>query len=160
MMRQLFERLSVLKWTGAALALSLIGVPAFAEGDLYAVVPTHTIYPGEVLTASRLEEVKVTNPNLKGDFAQSISQVEGKVTKRTLMAGHAVYISGLREPFVVNRGEQVRIVYMTNGLQISALGLPLEDAVVGDVIRVRNSDSGLTISGIVLDDGSVKVLTK
>lgn len=160
MMRQLFEQLSKLKIAGAALALSLIGFPVLAEGDLYAVVPTNTIYPGEILTANRLEEVEVTNPNLRGDFAQSIDQVVGKVTKRTLIAGHVVYVSGLREPFVVNRGEQVRLVYSNNGLQISALGLPLEDAVVGDVIRVRNSDSGLTISGMVMDDGSVKVLMK
>ncbi len=160
MMRQLFDALKTEVLAGAAIALSAIAIPTAGAGELFAVVPTHTIYPGEILEASRLEEVEVTNPNLRGDFAQSISDIEGKVTKRTLLPGHAIYVSGLREPFAVNRGAQVRLVYSTAGLEISALGLPLQNAVVGDVIRVRNIDSGLTVSGTVMDDGSVRVLTK
>ena len=36
-------------------------------------------------------------------------------------------------------------------------GAALQDGSIGDVVRVRNSDSGVTVSGAVQPDGSVKV---
>ena len=33
----------------------------------------------------------------------------------------------------------------------------MQDGSIGDVVRVRNSDSGVTVSGAVQPDGSVKV---
>ena len=33
----------------------------------------------------------------------------------------------------------------------------LQDGAVGDVIKVRNSDSGVTVSGAVQPDGTVRV---
>jgi flagella basal body P-ring formation protein FlgA len=38
--------------------------------------------------------------------------------------------------------------------------MPLDDAAVGDVIKVRNSDSGVTVSGTVMADGTVQVLER
>jgi flagella basal body P-ring formation protein FlgA len=42
-------------------------------------------------------------------------------------------------------------------LTIMTFALALEAGAVGDVIKVRNTDSGLTISGTVQPDGSVSV---
>jgi flagella basal body P-ring formation protein FlgA len=63
---------------------------------------------------------------------------------------------------VVNRrlvanGAEVRLVYVDGGLTIVAAGSALQDGAIGDLIRVRNSDSGLTVSGAVQADGSVRV---
>ncbi len=150
-------------WTARAALLAagaflVLWVPPATAGNLYAVVPTHTIYPNEEISAAKLEELEVTNPNLKGDFAQSISQVAGMLSTRTLLPGHAIYLSTLRQPYTVTRDNQVRLVFQTGSLEISAMGQPLQDGSVGEIIRVRNADSGLVVSGTVLDDGSVKVL--
>ena len=40
---------------------------ADAAGMGTAVVPTETIYPGDIISSGQLEEVEVTNPNLTGD---------------------------------------------------------------------------------------------
>jgi len=52
------------------------------------------------------------------------------------------------------------IIYHEPGVTISSLGLPLASAAEGDKIRVRNIDSGITISGTVAADGSIEVLTQ
>ncbi|MBP2447412.1 flagella basal body P-ring formation protein FlgA [Rhizobium leguminosarum] len=136
-------------------------MPADADAGMgYAVVPTTIIYPGDTLSASQLQEVEVTNPNLAGDFAKSISQVEGLVSKRTLLPGHTISVSGLREAYTVTRGSSIRLVFSLGAMTISAAGSPLEDGSTGQVVRARNMDSGVIVSGTVLADGTVHVRAK
>ncbi|WP_426229088.1 flagellar basal body P-ring formation chaperone FlgA [Pararhizobium sp. DWP3-4] len=152
----LLRALAVAGAMGAGLVLP---AHALAEKRM-AVIPTQTIYPGEVIDANRLEEVEVTNPALAGDYAVSTEQVTGKVTSRTLLQGRVILVSALREPYAVERGKAVRIVFTNGPLTITAGGAPLENAAVGDLIRVRNTDSGIIVSGTVMDDGTIHVVAK
>ena len=166
MMRQLIRH-DVLRLTLGLFALLLAAAAAYATplgnngaAKLYAVVPKVVIYPGEVITPEQLRVVEVTNPNLAGDYTQEIRQVQGMVTKKTLLPDRAIYVSDLREPYAVSRGTQVRMVYDNGNLQITALGIPLEDGSIGDLVRVRNADSGLTVTGTILAAGVVRVVEK
>lgn len=136
-----------------------MGTPVLAQVGT-AVVPIRTIYPGEEISGSSVEEVEVTNPNLSGEYAQKSREVVGMVAKRTLLPGRTIPPSALREAFAVTRGSSVRLFFTIGSLTISASGAPLENAAVGDVIRVRNIDSGVTVSGTVMADGTVQVMAK
>ena len=163
MMRQLFRHYvgKCAAALSAGIFVALLGASnAGAGGTLFAVVPVSVIYPGQQIGRAQIKQVEVTNPNLAGDFAQSVDEVEGKVTKKTLLPNHAIYVSALRDPFAVNRGTQVRLIFDGGSLQITALGVPLEEGAIGDLIKVRNADSGLTISGIIVDNGVVRVVQK
>lgn len=144
--------------TVAATVVVVLSTTALAQG--FAVVPTQTIYPGETLSATQLEEVAVTNPNIAGGYARSIAEVEGMVSKRTLLPGRTIPVSGLRPPYAINRGANIRLTFTIGNMTISASGTPLADAVVGDVIKVRNLDSGVIVTGTVLADGTVQVMAK
>jgi flagella basal body P-ring formation protein FlgA len=144
----------------AAISL-LCGQVRIAEAkDGYAVGPTQIIYPGETVSASKIEEVAVTNPNLAGGYASSVHDVIGMVTTRTLLPGRTIPVSGLREPYAIKRGTNVRLTFAIGSMQISASGTPLADASIGDVIKVRNLDSGVIVSGTVMADGTVQVMAK
>jgi flagella basal body P-ring formation protein FlgA len=144
----------------ALLCMSLTAQsPAQAQTPM-AVIPTRTIYPGEVIQSNQVEAVEVTNPNLTGDYASAVSQVAGKITSRTLLAGRVILTSALRDPYAVERGKAVRIVFNNGPLTITAAGAPLESAAIGDLIRVRNTDSGIIVSGTVMADGTIHVVAK
>lgn len=143
----------------AVFTVALGPAQALAEAR-YAVVPKRTIYPGEQLDPTQLEEVEVTNPNIASGYAEQIVAVSGLVTKKTLLAGRIIPVSSLREPFAVARGKTVRLVFQNGPLIISASGTPLEDASVGDLIKVRNMDSGVIVSGTVMGDHTVHVVAK
>lgn len=145
--------------TACLWAMLAAGGPAHAEKPM-AVIPTRTIYPGEIVDAGRLEAVEVTNPALKGDYATTMDQVVGKITNRTLLQGRVIIVSALREPYAVERGKAVRLVFSSGPLTITAGGAPLENAAVGDLIRVRNTESGVIVSGTVMQDGTVHVVAK
>ena len=125
-----------------------------------AVVPKRIIYPGEQLAAAQLEEVKVTNPNLMPGYAQRIEAINGLITKKTLLPGRIILVSALREPYAVSRGAVVRLIFENGPLMITASGTPLQDAAVGELIRVRNTDSGVIVAGTVMEDGTVRVVAK
>ncbi|MCJ8026123.1 flagellar basal body P-ring formation protein FlgA [Shinella yambaruensis] len=143
----------------AALAGLLVADAALADMRT-AVVPKRIIYPGEEIQAGQLEVVEVTNPNIVKGFAESISDVSGLVTKRTLLPGRVILVSALREPFLVNRGSTVQMVFDNGSLVIRASGTPLQDAAVGELIRIRNKDTGVIVSGTVMADGTVHVVAK
>ncbi|MEB2848240.1 flagellar basal body P-ring formation chaperone FlgA [Endobacterium cereale] len=125
-----------------------------------AVVPTRIIYPGEEISPGSLNTVEVTNPNLAGDYAQTVEEVTGMITNRTLLPGRTILVSSLRIPYLVKRGTSVRLTFGIGNMTISASGSPLQNGSVGDVIRVRNIDSGLSVSGTVMADGTVQVMAK
>lgn len=141
------------------LAAGLVAGGARAEMGV-AIVPTQIIYPGQEISPAALKEVEVTNPNLAGGYATRIDEVAGMISQRTLLPGRTIQVNALRQPFAVKRGTTVRLTFAVGSLVISASGTPLENASVGDVIRVRNLDSGVTVSGTVMGDGSVQVMAK
>ena len=145
----------------AVLGLSLL-MPclAQAEGLGFAIVPTQIIYPGEEIDATRLQRVEVTNANLLPGYAKEVAEVSGMVTTRTLLPGRTIMVSSLREPYTVRRGDKIKLVYDNGGLRITAAGTPLADAIIGQSIRARNTDTGVIIAGTVMQDGTVLVEQK
>lgn len=143
----------------AALSALLSPATVFAERPT-AVIPKQTIYPGETLDESLVEVVDVTNPDLTDGYVRSIEEIKGKVTKRTLLPGRVILASALRDQYAVERGSTVRLVFNNGGLTITAAGSPLQDAAVGELIRARNVDTGVIVSGTVMADGTIHVVAK
>lgn len=145
----------------AALVLAPFAAPAtHAETLGTAVVPTQIIYPGEEIDAKRLQTVEVTNKNLAKGYAQDISEVQGLITTRTLLPGRTIMVGSLRQPYSVKRGDKILLVYDNGGLRITAAGTPLGDGTTGELIQVRNTDTGVILSGTVMPDRSVLVVQK
>jgi flagella basal body P-ring formation protein FlgA len=145
----------------AALVPAMFAATAARAEDLgFAVVPTQIIYPGEEIDAKRLKTVEVTNRNLAQGYASAIDQVEGLVTTRTLLPGRTIMVASLKQPSAVKRGDKILLVYDNGVLRITAAGTPLGDGAVGELIQVRNTDTGVTLSGTIMPDRSVLVVQK
>lgn len=132
---------------------------AFSQ-EKYAVVPTGTIFPGDTITREQVTEVPVTNPNIAPGYVDNVQLVVGKVSKRTLVAGRTIPVGDLRDPFAVQRGATIRITYSKGGMNLSASGTVIEDGMAGDLVRVRNRDTGVTVTGTAMQDGTVEVFEK
>ena len=124
-----------------------------------ALVPTPkaVIYPGDII----LDEMLVDVPNVardgSGPFVDSRSLIVGKAARLTLLPGHAIPFSGVSNRKLVSNGAEVKLVFSEGDLVIMTTGSALQDGSIGDIVRVRNDDSGVTVSGAVQPDGSVQV---
>lgn len=160
MTRPLLSPIKLLCRPALLLMVMLSATGSALAGMGTAVVPERTIYPGEELTIELVREVAVTNPNLRGGYVAFTSDVLGKVTTRTLLPGRIILERALRDAWAVERGTSVPIVFSQNGLMISAIGTPLQNAAIGDLVRVRNIETGVIVAGTVMDDGHVRVAPK
>ena len=120
-------------------------------------VPTVTIYPGELIDAGQLTDHTFVQSSIGAGYADRMEMLVGKVAKRTLLPEHPIPASALGEVDLVKRGTAVQLVFQQAGLIITAFASPLEDGSAGDLIRLRNVDSGATVIGIVQPDGTVRV---
>jgi len=144
----------------AATAISLLApllAPALAEEGL-APTPKAVIYPGDVIRDDMLADLPQGGVgDLGGPFVEDRSAIVGKMARLTLLPGHAIPYAGIANRRLVANGAEVKLVYAEGGLMIVTSGSALQDGSIGDVVRVRNSDSGVTVSGSVEPDGSVRV---
>jgi flagella basal body P-ring formation protein FlgA len=139
----------------AGLFLAL-GAPALAQ-EMRAPSPKHVIYPGDLITQDMLTETPISAQNNAGPIALAPEDIVGMMAGRTLLPGLSIPISALRPPRVVRAGAAVSMIYIDNGLVITAAGDALQDGVVGEMVKLRNEDSGVTVTGRVRADGSVLV---
>lgn len=141
-----------------AAVLCLAGVLSARAGGVQVPVPRITIYPGQVLEEGMLVEGVVRSSTaVRASTASSNDVLVGKVARLTLLPGHPIDLGAVREPFVVTQGQAALIKFQSGALTITGSGLALQSGGAGDVVSVRNVDSGRTIKGTIGADGVVHV---
>lgn len=162
-----------------ALALVVVGVPAFAQetgpsplrsgesaNQLAAnqavgeavLIPNRVIYPGETIELAALKQVTlVPGKHTPDGMATRSEELQGKVAKRTLVPGRYIPAAAIRDAWLVEQGASVQVYFTAGALTISAAGVTLQPGAAGDLIKIRNIDSGKIISGTVMADGTIRV---
>jgi flagellar basal body P-ring formation protein FlgA len=155
--RAWFRRAALAAAGAVGLAAAAIS-GASATDRIAFVVPSATVYPGQVVSNVALVEKKfyISAPAAQ-QYVLSVDQADGKVARKTLIAGKPILVAALSEPSLVKRGVPVTMVYDSGVMTITAVGIPLESGAAGDFIKVRNSDSGVIVPGTVLADGRIQV---
>ena len=142
--------------TALLAATGLAGTPLRAAQSV--PVPAVTIYPGDIIRDNMLTERDLPD-NFAGGAVTVLSRsaLIGKTVRRTLLPGLPIATNSIGEPKIVLVGAMVRVNFIEGGLTISTYASALQAGGVGDTIPVRNMESGLTISGTIERDGSVRI---
>ncbi len=152
-------RLMRLAAAGIFAHLALSCKNAAAGEKIILPVPAMTLYPGDVITDQVLADRDFSSDPMVRQLpvVQAREGLAGKVARRTLLPGQPIPSSAVGKPALVAAGGKIQIVYEQGGLRISAFGIALQQGSAGDVISVRNSASGVTVSGIMQADGTLSV---
>jgi flagellar basal body P-ring formation protein FlgA len=142
---------------GLAGALLLCGSLATAAG-VELPVPNVTIYPGDMIGDTLLvDRTFQLKPGEDLPVYKQRDGLIGKVARRTLPSGRPIPLNSVREADLVSQGKPVTIIFQAGGLTISGQAIALTGGRVGDLLSLRNIDSGAVIKGIVQADGTVRV---
>jgi flagella basal body P-ring formation protein FlgA len=121
-------------------------------------VPRVTLYPGDVVTGDQLtDRAFIASTVTRGSVFEGRQNLVGKVAKRTLLAGQPIPLNAIREPFLVTQGKSSLVVFETGGLTITIQAVALQNGSVGEIVTLRNPDSGVIIHGTVERDGTVRL---
>nr|WP_244474503.1 flagellar basal body P-ring formation chaperone FlgA [Methylobacterium sp. Leaf85] len=120
-------------------------------------VPTVTIYPGDTIKENllRLQAYPETF-RARTAVIDAPMAVAGRTARRMLLPGEPIPVNAVDDPRLVSRGTPTQIVFEENGLFITAVGAPLQNGGLGDVIRVRNTDTNRIVLGTVMADGRIR----
>jgi flagellar basal body P-ring formation protein FlgA len=141
---------------GSAIAFAAAGPAMAANLDL--PVPRTTIYPGDTISDDQItERAFLAHTVSRSTVFDDRQGLVGRVAKRTLLPGQPVPVNAVRDPYLVNTGKASLVVYTTDGLTISTQAIALQNGVAGDVVTLRNPDSGAIIQGTVGPDGIVRL---
>ena len=133
-----------------------MALPAAAQDMV--LVPSRTIYPGETVSADMLQQVPLRR-QLRNPAAveRDWRMLEGKVARRTLLSGRMIPTGSVREAWIVEPGKPVQAFFVHGGLEIALSAVALQAGAAGDMVRLRNVDSGSVFSGVVMADGTVRI---
>lgn len=132
-----------------AAVLALLATPAAAE----VVVPVRTIPPHAVIAA---EDLALTDAAMPGAVADP-TQVVGLEARVALYAGRPIRPQDIGPAALVERNAIVPLIFQSGTLLITAEGRALDRAGPGEVIRVMNLTSRVTVSARMGLDGAAHV---
>src|SRR3954451_21486950 len=121
-----------------------------------AAVLARNVERNEILKSSDVVVERRPKAEVGGDAA-SRDRAVGMQARRQLRAGQAVRVADLVKPDLVQRDQNVTLIYETPGLYLTVRGKAIEGGTEGDVVNVMNLQSKRTISGVVTGRGQVSI---
>ncbi|MEH3147164.1 MAG: flagellar basal body P-ring formation chaperone FlgA [Methylobacterium frigidaeris] len=131
---------------------------ALPAPELILPVPTVTIYPGDTIRESMLRmQAYPANFRARAAVIDAPMAMVGRTARRMLVPGDPVPVNAVEDPRLVSRGAPTQMIFEENGLVITTVGSPLQNGGLGEMIRVRNADTGRIVLGVVQADGRVRI---
>ncbi len=120
------------------------------------LVSSKNLANGDVLdfTNVRLEKRESIRD---AEYVKSLEEVVGLKMKRFVSVDTVLLKSYLDKPQLIRRGLPVNIISRQGNIEVNASGVALQNGVLGDKIRVRNTTSGRIVVGEVIDANNVQI---
>jgi flagella basal body P-ring formation protein FlgA len=130
-------------------------------GSVYETVQlpvlARSIAPGEVIQLSDLDWLAIRIDHVAGNAVTDPKQLVGMTARRPLRSGQMLRMSDVAMAATVHRGSMVTLLVQTENMTLTAQGRALEDAAIGQPIRVVNPMSNKTLTGVVKDATTVAI---
>ncbi len=123
------------------------------------VIATTNLTPGQPLKAEMLKLDRIDAEKISKTHLFDLSGLDGYEAMRPIRAGEALRSSDLRPALMVKKGDQVNLVVgRPPEFMISVRVEAMQDGRMNEQIRLRNPESGQSLSGIVTGKGAAKGL--
>jgi flagella basal body P-ring formation protein FlgA len=112
---------------------------------------------GEIIKLSDVTLHRVPRTQLASDTLTTPNQAIGLAARSAINAGKPLSLGELMKPELVQRGENVTIVYQAPGLMLAVRGKAKDSGAEDDMIDVVNLQSNRTVRAIIIGRGQVAV---
>jgi flagella basal body P-ring formation protein FlgA len=121
-----------------------------------AAVLTRSVERNEVLKSSDVITERRPKAEVGGDAAVR-NRAVGMQMRKQLRAGQALKAADLTKPDLVQRDDNVTLIYESTGLYLTIRGKALEGGTEGDQVNVLNLQSKRTVSGVIVGRGQIAI---
>ena len=121
-------------------------------------VPRRRMLPGDVVQASDLQWTRIRALTTRDEVVRSVAEAAGQALRRPVQPGQPIPLADLGRPVVVTKGMPMLLALDGPGLQLTATGVAMDPAGLGERVRVINPASRVVIEAEVTGPGRARVL--
>lgn len=122
------------------------------------VVASRPLSSNQLIAQGDIKLLQWDIGSLQHGYLNSTQLVIGQQLKYPVSIGSVIKPNSLQAQKIVHRGEQIMLVAMAGQMEVRMSGIALDDATLGERVRVKNSTSKRIVEGVVDAPGIVKVL--
>jgi flagella basal body P-ring formation protein FlgA len=126
---------------------SLVSVPVLSK----------KLHRGDIIRKHHLEWKKIRKIKVSRQTITDPEQLIGMAAKRLIGSDRPLRLTQIRRPLLVAKGGIVTIRLNYANMSLSAQGRSLDEGSLGDVVRVKNSQSKKMVEARVTGSGRVRV---
>jgi flagellar basal body P-ring formation protein FlgA len=115
------------------------------------------IAPGDVIQLADLDWMSVRIDRIAPNAVTDPKQLVGMTARRPLRDGQMLRLSDVTMAAAMKRGSVVTLIVVTQDMTLTAQGRALEDAALGQPVRVVNTMSNKQLTGVVKDGTTVTI---
>jgi flagella basal body P-ring formation protein FlgA len=121
------------------------------------VIASKNLIKGELITEDHLKLTKISSANISGSF-KDVVDIVGRKATFNISRGAIIKPRHLELIYDVQKGQTVMLMAENAGISIATNAIALETGQRGDMIKVRNTNSGKVLSVIVQGEKKVSPL--
>lgn len=121
------------------------------------LVTSSTLSRGQKIDTNLVEYRKSNISRLSSGYYARDKSLKNLEAKRNLARGTILTPANLRPRLMVKSGQQVTLILNYKGLSIRSSGKALQSARIGQMVKVRNTQSRKIVEGVVAGESLVKV---
>lgn len=132
-------------------------VPVRVRRSQTVLVLSRAVAAGEPVAAGMFALERRDPGRIAGVALADPAEAEGRVARRTLVAGSVLTANDLVAPRLVRRGDTVALVSRRGGVEVRMAGRALGDAGERERVSAENLSSRRVVQGVVGADGDILV---
>ena len=136
-------------------------ISRLVAGSVYETVQlpvlARAVAPGDVIQRPDLDWMAIRIDRVAANAVTDPKQLVGMTARRPLRANQMLRMSDIAMAPAIHRGTMVTLMVQTENMTLTAQGRALEDAAIGQPIRVINTMSNKPLTGVVKDQTTVVI---
>jgi flagella basal body P-ring formation protein FlgA len=140
---------------GAPNARQRLSGTAMATAETVAL--TRPLARGEIIKMGDIAIRRLPRDQIGSDTITDPDQAIGLAARNPLTSGRALRAAEVMKPEIVQRNENVTIVYQVPGIMLAVRGKAVDSGAEGDMIDVVNVQSNRTVRGTIVGPAQVAV---
>ena len=121
-------------------------------------VPRRRMMPGDVVRLDDLEWIRLRAAQAKGDVVRAMRDAVGQALRHAVQPGQPILLVDLGRPVVVQKGTPMVLALDSPGIQLTAQGVAMEPAGLGELVHVLNPASRVVVEAEVTGPGHGRVM--
>jgi flagella basal body P-ring formation protein FlgA len=141
--------------------IAVIPVSGRYEAIQRVPVLSHNLSRDDVITVADIDFIEMPARRMPNSTVLDAQSLIGFSPKNRISSKRPIRAHEITKPRLITKKGQVELIYSSNYITIRGVGQALEDGAQGDLIRIKNIDSGRAITARVIGQNKAEVnLTK